>query len=366
MAAGQPDGFRAAHWLPGPHAQTIGGRLLRRTTPPPFTRTRLETPDGDFLDLDFPPEPAGTSSTSPLVLLLHGLEGSARRGYAINVYRALARHGVRAVGLNFRSCSGEPNRTARFYHSGDTQDIRFVLAVLRQRYPGAPLGAIGFSLGGNALLKYLGEEGEAARSALACAAAVSVPYDLGAGADLLDSTPMGRFYTGVFLKSLIRKADAKAALLVDRCDVDRLRGARSFREFDDAATAPLHGFQGAEDYYQRSSSRQFLHAVRVPTLLLHAADDPFLPGSHFPHEEVASNDCLTGVVTSTGGHVGFIGGTPWRPHFWAEETAAGWLAGWLLPGAVQGDKDRTDRGHPRGLVPARTASKAGSPARPSA
>lgn len=325
-AATAVDAFRPAVWLPGPHAQTIAGRLLRRPTPPPFLRERLDTPDGDFLDIDFPPEPPGTSDDSPLVLLLHGLEGSARRGYAINVYRALAAHGIRAAGLNFRSCSGEPNRTPRFYHSGDTEDIRFVLNFLRDRFPRAPLGTIGFSLGGNALLKFLGEEGEVAQAKVACAVAVSVPYDLRAGADQLDATRMGRFYTGVFLKSLLQKADAKAALLVDRCDVERLRAARSFRDFDDAVTAPLHGFDGAEDYYRRSSSHQFLPAIRVPTLLLHAADDPFLPGRHFPRQHVASNPYLTALVTARGGHVGFIGGTPWRPRFWAEETAAAWLA----------------------------------------
>lgn len=325
-AATAVDAFRPAVWLPGPHAQTIAGRLLRRPTPPPFLRERLDTPDGDFLDIDFPPEPPGTSDDSPLVLLLHGLEGSARRGYAINVYRALAAHGIRAAGLNFRSCSGEPNRTPRFYHSGDTEDIRFVLDFLRDRFPRAPLGTIGFSLGGNALLKFLGEEGEAAQPKVACAVAVSVPYDLRAGADQLDATRMGRFYTGVFLKSLLQKADAKAALLVDRCDVERLRAARSFRDFDDAVTAPLHGFDGAEDYYRRSSSHQFLPAIRVPTLLLHAADDPFLPGRHFPRQPVASNPYLTALVTARGGHVGFIGGTPWRPRFWAEETAAAWIA----------------------------------------
>lgn len=325
-----PRAFRPAAWLPGPHAQTIGGRLFRRAAPPPFGRERIETPDGDFIDLDFPPAPPGAGETTPLVLLLHGLEGSARRGYAINVYRALAAHGIRAVGLNFRSCSGEINRTARFYHSGDTDDIRHVIAWLRTHYPAARLGIIGFSLGGNALLKYLGEEGEAAHELVRCAVAVSVPYDLAAGADALDTTPMGRFYTGVFLKSLVAKADAKAALLVDKCDIERVRAARSFRAFDDAATAPLHGFAGAEDYYTRSSSKSYLERVRVPTLLLHAADDPFLPARAFPHTEVAANPCLTAVLTRRGGHVGFIGGPPWRPRFWAEETAAVWFAGKLV------------------------------------
>ena len=327
-----PGSFRAALWLPGPHAQTIAGRLLRRRVAPPFERVRLDTPDGDFIDLDFPPAPARADRGTPLVVLLHGLEGSARRGYAINVYRALAELGVRSVGLNFRSCSGEPNRTARFYHSGDTADIRFAVQTLRHRFPDAPLGAIGFSLGGNAMLKFLAEEGTDA--ALRAAVAVSVPYDLGAGADALAGTRMGRFYTGVFLKSLIAKAEAKAALLDGACDLDRIRRARSFREFDDAATAPLHGFAGVDDYYGRSSSLRHLHGIRVPTLLLHAADDPFLPESAFPHDAVAANRWLTAIVTRRGGHVGFIGGWPWRPDFWAERTAARWIAARLAPGPL--------------------------------
>src|SRR5688572_16434747 len=151
--------FRPAWWLPGPHAQTIAGRLLRRFALPRFERERVDLPDGDFVDLDFPAF-AGPPE-APVVLVTHGLEGSARRGYAINTYRELAMRGMRAVGLNFRSCSGEPNRNARFYHSGDTADALFVLRLLAERYPGVPRGAIGFSLGGNVLLKLLGELGDA-------------------------------------------------------------------------------------------------------------------------------------------------------------------------------------------------------------
>jgi uncharacterized protein len=315
--------YRAPWWLRWAHAQTIAGRLLRRPAPPLLRRERLDTPDGDFVDLDFA---EGGDPGSPLVVLLHGLEGSARRGYAIHTYRQLARHGVRAVGLNFRSCSGEPNRTHRFYHSGETDDLRFVLRTLRAREPDSPLGAIGYSLGGNALLKYLGEEGDDAGATLQAAVAISVPYDLDAGARLLDATAMGRLYTSVFLKTLIDKAEAKAELLRGRCDLERVRAARTFREFDDAATAPLHGFADAADYYARSSSSRFVAHVRVPTLLLHAEDDPFLPPQAFPHAAVAANPWLHAVVTPQGGHVGFIDGPPWRPTFWAERVAARFLA----------------------------------------
>jgi hypothetical protein len=329
----RPRRFRPAPWLPGPHAQTIAGRLLRRLKPPPFERERIELPDGDFVDLDHPlfDGPAD----APVVLVTHGLEGSARRGYAINTYRELAARGIRAIGLNFRSCSGEPNRNPRFYHSGDTADAFFVLRLLADRYPDALRGAIGFSLGGNVLLKLLGELGEEARPLVAAAVAISVPYDLSAGADALDGTRMGRFYTARFLTSLIAKAEARAASIGDRCDLQRIRSARSFREFDDAATAPMHGFGDAADYYARSSSRAFLPRIRVPTLLLHAADDPFLPAASFPHAEAAANAFIHALMTPTGGHVGFIEGMPWAIRFWAEEHAAAFMASRLMSAAAR-------------------------------
>jgi uncharacterized protein len=331
--ARRPIAYRPPWWLPWSHAQTIAGRLLRRPAPPPFCRERIATPDGDVVLLDFV-EDARLGAASPLVLLLHGLEGSARRGYALHTYRELAARDVRAVGLNFRSCGGELNPAPRFYHSGDTADIRFVLELLRARNPHAQLGAIGFSLGGNALLKYLGEEGEPAAALLAGVAAVSVPYDLDAGARLLDSTRMGRFYTRRFLKTLIGKAEAKARLLADRCDLARVRAATTFREFDDAATAPLHGFTSAEDYYTRSSCGPYIPRIRVPTLLLHAEDDPFIPARAFPREAVETNPRVDALISERGGHVGFIDGPPWRPTFWAERTAAEFLAARL--GAAAG------------------------------
>lgn len=339
-SAFEPRPFSPARWLPGAHAQTVAGRLLRRTALPLLRRERIELPDGDFVDIDHAPAPAGTAADAPIVLLLHGLEGSTRRGYAMNTYSELARHGVRAVGLNFRSCSGEPNRAPRLYHSGDTADIAFVLELLAARHPDAPRGAIGFSLGGNALLKLLGERGPAGHQLVHAAAAVSVPYDLAAGADALDATRMGRFYTSRFLPSLVAKAEAKAALLNGDCDLDRIRAARSFREFDDAATAPIHGFAGAADYYTRSSAAAFLPYIRVPTLLLHAEDDPFQPAAAFPYYAVRANPSIQSVVTRRGGHVGFIEGPPWAPRFWAERTAAAYLASILKRGLGQYAVDR--------------------------
>jgi predicted alpha/beta-fold hydrolase len=342
-----PDGFRvepyrAPWWLRGAHAQTIAGRLLRRPRPPAFRRTRIDTPDGDFVDIDAAPP---HEAERPLVLLLHGLEGSARRGYAINTYRALARHGLRGAGLNFRSCSGEPNRAARFYHSGDSDELRFVLDAVAHAL-GAPVrAAIGFSLGGNVLLKYLGEEGDAAARRLAGAVAVSVPFDLGAGARSMERSVMGRFYMGHFMKSLVSKAVAKRTLLEGRIDLARVAAARTFREFDDAATAPLHGFASADDYYARSSSGPLLPRIRVPTLLLHAMDDPFLPAAVLPVSAIEANPCLLAGITATGGHVGFLHGPPWALRFWAEEQAARYLARVLGPAgprAGRGDHAAVD------------------------
>lgn len=232
------------------------------------------------------------------------------------------------MGLNFRSCSGALNRTPRLYHSGETGDLRYVLELLRRRFPGRLLGAVGFSLGGNILLKYLGEEGSA--TPLAAAVAISVPFDLAAGARRLERG-FSRAYRRYLVGKLKRKTLAKAALLDGRVDLERVRRSRTFEEFDDAATAPLHGFAGARDYYARCSSNQFLTAVRVPTLLIQAQDDPFLPHSEIPRAAVAGNALLAAEFPRRGGHVGFVSGPPWAPRFWAEGRAAEFLAGYIAP-----------------------------------
>lgn len=286
-------------------------------------RERVDTPDGDFLDLDWAETPAGPLDHGPLAVVLHGLEGSAASRYALETYRQLARVGVAAVGLNFRSCSGELNRAVRLYHSGETGDLRHVVSLLARRFPGRPLAAVGFSLGGNVLLKYLGEEGreEQERGALVAAAAVSVPYDLAAGAACTERG-VARAYVWRLLRSLKRKVRARAAVFRDRMDLPRALAARTFREFDDAGTAPLHGFADADDYYRRSSSAPYLEAIRIPTRVIHAADDPFLPGAALPRGAVARNPALDPRFTERGGHVGFVCGPPWRRVYWAERMAA--------------------------------------------
>ena len=327
-----PSSFRPARWLPGPHLQTLGARLLRPGGGVPLWRERVELPDGDFVDLDFAvdPESLARDGRRPLVLLLHGLEGSARSKYVLETYRALERRGIAAVGLNFRSCSGELNRLPRMYHSGDTGDIAFVIRLLADRFPESRRGVIGFSLGGNALLKFLGESGESARAHLEAAAAVSVPYDLSVGADYL-VRPSGRLYTWYLLRKLQRKVRAKQRRMPPDVDTKRALAAKTFREFDDAATAPLHRFDGAEDYYQRSSSRRFIARIKIPTLLLQAADDPFQPTEGVPAAAFRDNPNIVAVLTETGGHVGFVARSfPWDPVFWCEAEVARYMQAMLV------------------------------------
>lgn len=314
--------FRPAWWLPGGHAQTLGARLLRSRRGVRLTPERVELPDGDFVDLAWPSVAPPDSQTAPLVLVLHGLEGSARSTYAVEMYRALGARGLASVGLSFRSCSGELNRLPRLYHSGETGDLAYVLDLLAARFPGRRIGAAGFSLGGNVLLKYLGDDG---RRQATAAAVISVPFDLSAGADRLDRG-FSRLYRWYLLRKLKRKTRAKARILEAQVDVRQALAARTFRQFDDVATAPLHGFADAEDYYRRSSSGRYLRGISIPTLLIHSADDPFLPRGAIPGEAVRARGNLVAAFTERGGHVGFVSGSPWAPVFWAERTAAAFLA----------------------------------------
>jgi uncharacterized protein len=328
----RPRAYDPAPWLLDPDLQTVGGKALRtralgvahRTRPiPPRRRHRLETPDGDFLDLEVgePPRP-----DAPVVLLLHGLEGSTRRGYMRLAFQEIHKQGMQGVGMNFRSCSGEPNRLPRFYHSGETSDVAHALAWIRREYPGRRVGALGFSLGGNVLLRLLAD----AEPRVDAAAVISVPFDLAAGTRLLERSPMGRLYTHYFLRSLLAKVKAKAALLAPHLSLDRLARVRTLREFDDLATAPLHGFGSAWEYYHLASSGPVLDRVTTPTVVLHSCDDPFLPEEAIPRDALASNPALLGVVLPRGGHVGFVErSSPLAPRFWAEAEAARYLRGVL-------------------------------------
>jgi uncharacterized protein len=246
------------------------------------------------------------------------------------VLSAIARHGHSATAMNFRSCARDPesllkmlpNRRPRFYHSGDTGDLDFVIRTLVERMPGRQLVAFGASLGGNVLLKWLGEHPD--QNLVAAAATLSVPYDLGAGSRHLETSAAGRFYVRSFLATLKKKvARADIAGLVD---VERALRSRTFWEFDDAATAPLHGFASAEDYYRRSSSLHYLDRITTPTLALNAEDDPFVPHEALVRARAAASPAIDFRTTPAGGHVGFItGSAPWRCEYWAEELVVRWL-----------------------------------------
>ncbi|MDP2478934.1 MAG: alpha/beta fold hydrolase [Candidatus Palauibacterales bacterium] len=318
----RPLPFRPAPWLPGPHAQTLAGRLLRRPGATPYRRERLQTPDGDFLDLDrLRDAPAAFD-----VLVLHGLEGSSASGYVREAVVRLRERGLHAAGLNFRSCSGEPNRARRFYHAGETGDLSFVLERIVERRRGRPVGLVGFSLGANVLLRYLEERGAAARELVRAAVAISVPFDLSGAADRMERVP-GRLYGATFLRSLRRSVEAKARRRDLELPLAAVRAARTLRQFDRALTAPLHGFESVEAYYARSSSGRALDRVRVPTLVIQALDDPFLPAGAVPAPALFDNPWIHPVLHERGGHVGFVEGrTPWSARFWAELEAARFLS----------------------------------------
>ena len=311
------------------------GRVLRRPPALDVVRERWTTPDDDFVDVDIV-EPATPARAT--VLILHGLEGSSERSYVRILIGHLLARGLRAAALNFRSCSGEPNRRAQSYHAGHTVDAELAIARLAERWPERPLAAVGFSLGGNVLLKLLAQSGT--RTRVDCAAVVSVPFDLAAGARWIGHGVAGRVYTGYFLRSLRRKLQAKRQLLDAKMLAEGL-SASNLVAFDDAVTAPLHGFAGATDYYARSSSAPLLGAIRTPTLVLHAADDPFLPQSDLPGS-LRAHAHLQVVVTRRGGHMGFLQGasreepgTESRMRYWAEEAVADYLAQQVGTGTSQ-------------------------------
>lgn len=311
--------YRAPWWLPGPHLQTIWP-LARKTPLPAYRRERWDTPDGDFIDLDWLPETTPSRRDAPLVVLFHGLEGSSRSHYARSLMRAVAARGWQGVVPHFRGCSGEPNRLARAYHSGDSAEIDWILRRLRQRAGSRPLCAAGVSLGGNVLLKWLGEHGADAGGLVQAAAAVCPPLDLAISGHAL-GRGFNRLYTWHFLATLKRKALDKQARFPDLCDPRRIRAARNLYEFDDAYTAPAHGFADADDYWQRASARPWLRHIHLPTLLLSAANDPFVPPQALP-DEAGLGPGLHFECPVGGGHVGFLA-APWPGH-------GSWMADRLL------------------------------------
>ncbi len=296
-----PSPYRAPGWLPGGHAQTIYPRFLRQD-PLPYRRERWETPDGDFIDLDWNAVPPAAGA-EPLVIVFHGLEGNSGSHYAQALMRELQHAGWPGVVVHFRGCSGELNRLPRAYHAGDSEEIDWILRRFKAAYPGRPLVAAGFSLGGNVLLKWLGERETEAATVLDAAAAISAPLDMSACGHHL-SRGINRIYAHYFLRSLKASAAAKLLRHPGLFDGRRLKNARSLYEFDDLVTAPLHGFSSADDYWRRSSARPWLKTIGLPTLLLNARNDPFMPSGVLPERNQASNPVVFDFPDD-GGHVGF-------------------------------------------------------------
>ncbi len=298
-----PARYRAPAWLPGGHLQTIYPSLFIRTPRVAYRRERLELADGDFLDFDWVDGAPG----SPVVVLFHGLEGSARSHYARDLMRHARRRGWHGVVAHFRGCSGADNRLPRAYFAGDSADIEHMLRHVRSRHPGVPVYAVGVSLGGNALLKWLGEEGKRANAWVDAAAAVSAPLDLAAAGHALDRGFNRRVYTARFLATLKKKALQKARLFPGLLDAKAIAAATTFREFDTLVTARLHGFRDAGDYWLRVSAKPLLKSIAVPTLVINAKNDPFLPASALPAAADAS-PAITLEQPDSGGHVAFPSG----------------------------------------------------------
>lgn len=295
--------FTAPGWLRNPHAQTVYASIFGRAPHPAFTRERWDAPDGDFVDVDFTPD---ARPGAPWVHLFHGLEGSSRSPYARMLMHLVHARGWRGSVSHFRGCSGEMNRLPRAYHSGDSDEADWVLRRIKERVGGAPLHAVGVSLGGNVLAKWLGERGAAAREVVETGASVCAPLDLLAAADALERG-LARMYAHHFLLTLRRTALAKLEIFPGLYDPAKVRRSGTLREFDDTVTAPLHGFQGADDYYRRASAKPALGGIAVPTLLVNARDDPFMPERALPTEREVSR-AVKLEFPSRGGHVGFVAG----------------------------------------------------------
>ncbi len=313
--------FQPPWWLAGAHAQTIWSQLFRRRKKIVLRPERLELPDGDFVDLCWTQNNSG-----PIIAVFHGLEGSINSPYACGMMAAIEARGWRGVFMHFRGCSEEFNRLDRNYHSGDTGDIAYLISILQERFPHTPLAAVAYSLGGNALLKYLGEHPQLLM--LNAAAAVSVPFLLGVGADRLDQG-LSKIYQRHLIARLQAKMKAKYGDKNTDLPLDRLDSLSTFRLFDDQITAPLHGFRDVDDYYDRSSSRQFLAGINTPTLIIHSLDDPFMTPAAIPAEdELAPQVCLE--LSDRGGHVGFLGGKyPWQISYWLEQRIPEFFANYL-------------------------------------
>jgi uncharacterized protein len=301
--------YSAPRWLPGGHLQTLYAALAAPQPRIAYRRERWDTPDTDFVDIDWLDESgagAHRAGGKPLVVLFHGLEGCSASHYAQALMAEVAAQDWRGAVVHFRGCSGEANRLPRAYHSGDSAEIDWVVRRMRREHPLDLLYVAGVSLGGNALLKWLGEQADAAAHVVACAAAISAPVDLMAAGEAL-GRGFNLVYTRAFLSTLKRKSLAKLEHYPDLYDAMRVRAARTLRAFDNVVTAPLHGFRDTDDYWTRASSKPWLRSIGVPTLLVNARNDPFLPEHALPSANEVSR-AVTLNFPREGGHAGFVSG----------------------------------------------------------
>ena len=315
--------FTPPLWARNRHIQTIWPRFFMKRSELTYTKQRLELPDGDFVDLAWSKRPVNCKG---LVVLFHGLEGSIKSHYAHNIMAELVNDDWWVVMMHFRGCSGEPNRLTRGYHSGDTGDAMFLLQYLQDIHIDAPVTcAIGFSLGGNMLLKLLGEN--PGQDWLKAGIAISPPFQL---AECSDNIGKGfsRHYQNYLLKSMRRNVLTKMQQMdmsqVLSINADQVRKISSFREFDQLITAPLHGFDSADDYYNKSSSGNYLGNIDTPCLVIHAKDDPFMTEEVVPDSQAISPH-IQMDISQFGGHVGFLQGSPWKPVNWYHQRVLDYL-----------------------------------------
>jgi len=322
--------YVAPRWLPGGQLQTIWPALASRRVfgpRPRYRRERWDTPDGDFVDVDFLEDdaPLPPAAHRPLLVVFHGLEGSSRSHYC-EAFADWAREQGWACALpHFRGCSGEINRAPRAYHSGDHAEIGWMLQRLRASHPG-PLVAAGVSLGGNALLRWAGEVGELAARDADAVAAVCSPIDLAAGGHAIGRGFNRQIYTRMFMRTLVPKALGKLAQHPGLFDRHALLAARDLYAFDNVFTAPLHGFRDTEDYWQRASAKPVLHRIRIPALVVNARNDPFVPAASLPRSHEVGNRYVTLWQPAHGGHVGFAHGRPPGHVRAMPDAVGGWLA----------------------------------------
>lgn len=311
--------FKPAWWLLNSHLQTIWPAICRRSINIPLRRERIEMPDGDFIDLDWL---VTSQKTGPLILILHGLEGSIESHYAKGMLAKIGEKGWRGVFMHFRGCSGEPNRLSRDYHAGEIKDIDYIVRLLMQREPHLNLGLIGFSLGGNVLLKWLGLTGR--KNQTKAAIAISVPFELQKAANRVQKG-FSKFYQWYFIKCLRSRLSQKFKRVLPPMEPNGIYEAKTMVDFDDKVVAPINGFFNVDEYYISASSRQYLRMIEVPTLIVHAKDDPFMSEDVIPtSDEISPHVQLE--ITETGGHVGFIAGKyPWRPEYWLEQRVPDFL-----------------------------------------